>query len=437
MSSALIERTQQTVLRLERWFTGNGWAGYDPYDFKRYALYHKLRRLPKIGRWTQRLIDHEERARPGFWRRVLRIPKQINANTVALLARAYLRRHAAEPQGDYLTWVEQCLEWLVTNNVLGEQPKKLGWGYPFTWYAGSDNATVLPANTALSVVTTEGGHAFLDFYDRCADKQALENARRCGRFILEDLPRERWDAEGLCFGYSSLGLFVVNANLNVAAYLTRLSNYIQDPQMLALARQARQLAVSLQNDDGSWYYWVYPERNNFGIDSYHTGMVLQWLWLCQQYDPKPNDRETLTRGLTYYAKAFFADDGTPYLTPQHGYPIDIHCSAQALVTLGLLLSDYPEYCRSLLGQVLSWTLDHMTNPDGSFIYRVYADRVVRIPYTRWGQAWMMWGLSAAMRAMSESEADNQRPKTRSCTIVDDSEQFLHPSWISREPLREM
>lgn len=402
MSSSLFELTKQAVFKLERWFLRNGWAGYDPYDLKGCAFYHRLHQLPSpFNKLMQIVVNHEEFVRPKFWRKVLCIPKKINANTVALLARAYLQRHAVETQVNYLIKTQQCLDWLANNNALSSQKKKLGWGYPFTWYSGSDGLTILPPNTALSVVTTEGGHAFLDLFDICKDKQALENAKRCSRFLLEDLPREKVDSDRVCFGYTSQGHFVVNANLNIAAYLSRVSSYIQDSQMLSIARKARRLAVSLQNKDGSWYYWVHPEEHTFGIDSYHTGMILQWLWVCQQYDPEPDDNATLTRGLNFYSKEFFSSNGRPYLTVKNDYPIDIHCPAQALVTLGLLASDYPDICFPLMEKVIQWTIDHMSNRDGSFMHQIYPDRRVRIPYTRWGQAWMMWGLSVALSVLNK------------------------------------
>jgi len=58
-------------------------------------------------------------------------------------------------------------------------------------------------------------------------------------------------------------------------------------------------------------------------------------------------------------------------------------------TVGDLFSDALEYAQN----AFLWTRDNMQDKDGHFYYLKTEHRVNKVPYIRWGQAWIIRGLS--------------------------------------------
>ena len=152
--------------------------------------------------------------------------------------------------------------------------------------------------------------------------------------------------------------------------------------------------LSYQNPDGSWYYWAPPDKLLYNIDNYHTGFVLECLNICRRVLKDEFEyEEELRKGLKFYKNNLFLDDGTPKITPQSVYPIDIHSCAQGIITFCELLDFEPHYF-SMAEKVAKWTIKHMQDKEGYFYYRIYKDNYVnKMPYIRWGQAWMLRALS--------------------------------------------
>ena len=409
-TSEMQDKILHSIHHLDLWIENNGWAGYDPYDLRQYKLYQILAGIyaPKYLRFfTRRMVEYAEKHHPMAVRKGFQIPKRINAKGMGLFARGYLNLYRMKEDDKYLAKADECLGWLLENSSFSGNPSKLGWGYPFTWYAGHKEQHIFPPNTPFAVVTTVAGHAFLDRFDILREWSDVEHAQKCARFLLEDLNRDEINESELCFSYGPLdNNHVINANLNVATFLSRLSRYIDDDDMLHLARKARKFSVSLQNGDGSWFYWAPPDLKFWSVDNYHMGIKLEWLWMVRQYDPEPEDEENLKKGLRYYITNLFDSDGTPKLTPFDPYPYDIHSASQAIATFALLKKDYPAACRSMLVKIVQWTLKNLSNADGSFAYRIYPGLKDQTPHIRWGQAWMLWALSCAARTLHEDSFVN-------------------------------
>lgn len=403
-SAEVLRLAVEAWAALNAWCLERNWAGYDPYDLKAEAWHHWLRiecPFKPLRFINRKMIDQLERRFPMLLRRLFRISPAVNANTIAMAARSYLALAPTPYAPATSGHLDFCLDWLLQHSSRPLDSGRLGWGYPFTWYAGLGERTVLPANTPLSVVTSESGHAFLDRHAQQTRADDLQAALACGRLITEEFNRDEGEEGRICFSYGTLDRFhVLNANLNSAAFLTRLATITNDAAMLDLARRARRYSVDLQNDDGSWFYWgpPYHHPSMRAIDGYHTGMILQWLETCQHFDPIPSDDERLARGLAFYLDYLFEPSGAPRHTPSSLYPQDVHLLAQGLVTMSTLSNRWPR-ARQALPRILTWGLAHLRNDDGSFAYRRYANYIDRTPYMRWGQGWMLWGLASAIASL--------------------------------------
>jgi hypothetical protein len=407
---------------LASWMRARRWLGSDPYDLQSLRIYRITREAPwPLNRISSRFWHLLERKAPYAARRVLGVNLRPNAFTFALVARAHLMRATGTNERSsqpHLEEAREVLQWLVDHPGIGTGKAKLGWGYPFTWYAGRpDNCTVIAPDTPLGVVSNEAGFAFLDWLDATGDDHTLRHAEQVGRFLISELNRYEGEKGELCFSYGPTDTFqVINTTLGVAAFLTRLSAYNSSGELREIARRARLYARSRQHSDGSWGYWG-DETGKGRIDHYHTGMNLQWLGVCQRHDPIEEDAESLRRGSGFYMEEMFALDGAPRMTPDSLYPINIHSCAQAMVTLHCLHETGSERALHQLQKTCSWTLENMRNPDGSFGYAVWRRCKDRTPHMRWGQAWMLWGLANAISAFetAENTCHNKpvvaRPKT--------------------------
>jgi polysaccharide biosynthesis protein VpsJ len=404
------EQLVETWRTIVSWINHRQWAGFDQYDLKEVTWYRALTTELK-PRILQFLVGHAigqiEDIFPLSLRRISGVQPRISATTVAMVARSYLAvLRAVGPQvvahGDEAPY----FQWLLQNSNPPLETGKAGWGLPFTWYAGHRQKTVQPSGSPLSTVSIEAGHAFLDRYDIMHQEADLHVARACGQLFLEDYQRDEIDAHRLCFSYGVHdNHHVINANLGIAAYLTRLSRCVDSFDMLTLARRARRWCVLLQNGDGSWCYWGPPDFQSmayYTVDHYHTGMVLQFLEICQTYDYQEEDDRALERGLNFYLDYLFEADGAPRMKTTSRYPHEIICVAQGLITLSSLAPRWQQ-ARAMLTRLLDWGMTYMRNADGSFAYRLYPHRINRMPYMRWGQGWMAWGLACTCEYFARAD----------------------------------
>ena len=379
-----MKEVRQSLDLLDRWIERNGWAGYDPYDIKgtKFFLFLQRNRYTNFG--SNLLLNRF----PMFSRKVFRVKKEINAKAMALFARGYLNLYKKLGNEKYLKKGLFCLNWLMKNPSKGYSG--FCWGYPFDW----QSRVFIPKGTPSSVVTSTAAHAFLDAYEILGDQKYLEIAKSCCDFILNDLNIDQVDEDKICFSYTPIDNFHVhNANLFSASTLLRTFTYIKNNKYKDMGIKAINFTVSYQNEDGSWYYWTPPDKLLYNIDNYHTGFVLECLNISRRALKGEFEYESeLRKGLEFYANNLFLDDGTPKIRHNSIYPIDIHSCAQAIITFCELADFEPKYL-SMAEKVVRWTIENMQNENGYFYYRIYKNYVDRTPYIRWGQAWMLRGLS--------------------------------------------
>src|SRR5210317_1787435 len=100
----------------------------------------------------------------------------------------------------------------------------------------------------------------------------------------------------------------------------------------------------------------------------------------------------LQRAYRYWLDTFWLDNGCPKYYNNTLYPIDIHCSAQGIVTC-LKLRKYDERSVPLSEKIADWAIKNMQDERGYFYYQKSRWYTNKIPYIRWSQAWMFYALS--------------------------------------------
>lgn len=365
--------------KLRAYIEKEDFKGYDPYD----ALNSPLLKALSLDQKYLRIAFIQLLKRlPVNVRPVLGIKKDYNPKGIGLFLSGYAKLYRIEKKPECLEKIEYLLgllERLKSNGYSGNC-----WGYNFDWQS---RAFYLPRYTPTIVNSSFIGHALIDTYRFTGQEKALEMAIHIKDFILRDLNRTEEDG-GLCFSYTPKDHTKIhNANLLGASLLIRLYGYTDDAELRETALASLAYSMKCQNDDGSWYY----AETDFQrwIDSFHTGFNLQSIAYFLDEGFGKEYTAAFNKGVTFYQRNFFLDDGTPKYYHDKVYPIDIHSAAQAIAVFSGI--GY-EFC-TLKENITMWMIRNLQNKDGYYYFqqkRIYTNK---IPYIRWGQAWVFHGLT--------------------------------------------
>ena len=382
------------------------WRGHDPYDGLNAALWRYIPLPGKLARiaWIQLC-----KRSPVNFRPIAGVAKRANPKGHGLAVRALLRRADwATAQGEAPGQFEDHACALLTelDGMRSTGCSGTAWGYPFDWQS---RAFFVPQGSPSVVCTTFVAQAYLDAYERFGDTRYLDTARRACDFILNDLARtpDRHDPAAFCFSYTQLDQTRVhNASLLGAALLARVYHATQEPVLRESAIGAAKFSIRHQRKDGSWPYGEAP--NQQWIDSFHTGFNLICLDEIRRFADFPEAAKAVDQGFHFYCRFFFLPDGKPKYYHNRLYPIDIHAAAQAFVTLAQL-KHQDTLAQERLESCLEWTLNNMRSPNGYFYFQKTPLYTNRLSYLRWSQTWMLFGLSALLRAEQSSNSGRDNP----------------------------
>jgi hypothetical protein len=380
------------LYKLLRYCRSQSWAGYDPYDALNSPLARAVGRSGKLGRTV--MIQTMKRA-PINLRPLLGIKKDLNPKAVALAARAVsllakrsgtslnpLQMNSAED-------LKQDFDFLMNSlaRLRNSRYAEACWGYNFDWQS---RAFFAPRGTPNVVCTVFAAHAYLDWFDTTQNERALETAKSSARFLLDILDRTE-SREGHCFSYTPLDLAQVhNVNLLAAELLARLYSIDQRGEYFEAAERAVAFTIARQREDGSWPYG--DARSQQWIDSFHTGFIIVSLKNIIKWLGVNRWQSNLLRGYEFYRDRFFLADSTPKYYHDRLHPVDIHAAAQAVITFVEMKDLMPEASLKAT-RAVRWAIEHMQDPAGFFYFQRQRFYTIKIPYMRWGQAWMLYALS--------------------------------------------
>lgn len=381
---------------LQKYVEEKNFAGWDPYDglnsklFQATPLRHS--RFARLA-WIQLF-----KRNPINLRTVTGVEKGYNAKGLALFLSGYIQVQQwkkEEKNLDKIHYLIQRIKEIQTPNYSGSC-----WGYNFDWQA---RAFFQPKYTPTIVATSYVANSLLDAYDLLKDESLLSIAKSACNFILKDLNRTYDDRGDFCFSYSPLDQTqIYNASLLGSKLLLRVYSHTKEEHLKTTSLQSARYCCRGQQADGSWSYGTLPFH--FWIDNFHTGFNLECLSDIISYSGDSSLNSYLEKGLTYYFDNFFTEKGEPKFYNNNLYPIDIHAPAQLMVVvyrLGLLTKK-----TELVKKVIEWTINNMQDPKGYFYYQIKQGMSSKIPYMRWGQAWMFYGLSIYLNAFKD-ESDQK------------------------------
>jgi hypothetical protein len=331
---------------------------------------------------------------PVNLRPALGIRPHTSAEALGFFGRGFLRRWRASGRSAHLEQARRCLAQMVAS--ASRDWPGLSWGNQFDYVS---RVFSLPAGEPTVVWTAHNGHALLDAWEATGDACYLEHARAVGRFVADVLPRQR-HGHAECISYIPTAVHPVhNANVLGASFLARAAVATGSDAWRAIAQRAIQYTVERQRPDGSWWYG--ERRDLQWVDNFHTGYVLDSLYVYRLATGDRSIDAAIERGFDYYRRAFLHSDGRPLFLPGKPWPVDIQCAAQSIETLQRVGRQDPTAVEQAW-RVADWTIRWMQGADGHFFARRHRWVTARVALLHWGQATMhsaLAGLSATVDAM--------------------------------------
>jgi hypothetical protein len=380
-----VHDTLEAVLR---WARAQDYRGYEKHDGLNSPL---LRAVFGWARWPRLLAIQAVMRMPVNLRPLLLVRKQLNPKGLALFIRAYLDLHALRGEAAHLEEARRLGAMLLAD-ASGAGLHGRGWGYHYPW---QDLGFYAPPRTPNAVVTAFACDALLRLHEVTREPELLAAVDRAVVFFLNDLPRLRDTPDELCLGYMPMPMQmrVMDVSALVAVALARHARATGRPEHLPTAARLMRYVARRQTAEGAWFYTDPPEDSPVRIDNYHTGFIVDAVRDYMELTGDASYADAHARGLRFYARHLFNDDGAPRWMSDQDFPHDVHGAAQGIITFAAHRAEFPE----LADRVAAWSLRHLYSGRGWF--RHQQRRAYRTPYTlmRWCNAWMARALAAWLR----------------------------------------
>jgi len=362
----------------------DGFKGYDPFDGLNSRMFQSIG--PVYRNRLLRLVWIQFFKRfPINLRRILLIDKGYNPKALALFVLGLLYRYRLYEDRQSLAEADRLIDRILTLRAGQTPDRQWAWGYNFDWQA---RAFFVPRGTPNIIVTAFVVFALYQF-SRLTAFDATPIIVGAADALLEGHLIDHSDDEA-CLSYIPNDTARVhNANLWGAVVLALAFTCTGNPRFKEQSLRCANYSCRRQRSDGAWLYG--ERRHHRFVDGFHTGYNLEALSLLDDLLGERRFEPVIRAGMNFYTKHCFLSDGTPKYYEACTYPLDIHSCAQALITL-LRVKEIPCY-RRLASRVMRWTLANMRSRRGTFYYQRTRWYVNRIPYIRWGQAWMFYALN--------------------------------------------
>jgi hypothetical protein len=381
------------VQRLDAWLVRNEYKGYDPFD----GLSSYLRPLTFYRKFPQQVLQQGVRRNPFNLRPLLGIKPHTSTKGMGFLAGGYLNLFMMTGDKRYEERTRWALDWLIANNSKGYSG--YCWGNAFDYISRGSN---IPKHAPTVVWSGLIGHEFIEAYRVLKDERYLEVSRSIATHILKDLPRFT-EPNGLVISYvTDAKLAVHNATLIGARMLAEVYRETGEKELLDIATEAVRYSVKGQLENGAWYYGEDPMYH--WIDNWHTAYDLDSILGYQLCTGNMEFQPALEKGLDFYVKHFFTDEGGPKYYWDRAYKFDIQSASQSIDTLTFFSREWkrPDLL-ALAERVALWTIKNMQDPDGYFYLWKNSWFTNRTPTFHWGAATMHHALAHLLRERASRE----------------------------------
>jgi hypothetical protein len=302
--------------------------------------------------------------------------------------------------------LEKAIHFLkVLKETRSERFENFCWGYPFDWVT---RAGVIKSGTPLITTTPYVFEAFLEvqkIQPRNEWKKILESIVHHATTDIKDFKFSE-TANTSSYTPNDKG-GIINASAYRAFLLASAAKFFNDDSLLKIARGNINFVLENQNADGSWPYAMDGVRDF--VDHFHTCFVMKALAKIHSLTGDKRIFNALERGVDYYLKNLFGEDGmprpfskAPRLTV---YKCELYDCAECINLCVLLRKDFPQLEKTLK-TVVAGILENWIKPDGSFRSRKLIFGWDNVPMHRWAQSQMFRALAFYLREEKFSTVKN-------------------------------
>lgn len=387
-----IQKIEQSLDRVLAYAKARNFEGYNKYD----ALDSKLLWFLSFGSRHIRLVYSQVIMRsPINLRPIFFVPKSRNPKGIALFAMAYMNRYQAKNEEADLDQARELLDWLIANPAQSEYG--MCWGYQHPW---QDVGFFARAHLPNRVVTYFVCTALMNCFDITGDEKYYNAAKAALHFLLE-APKVLYEDDTMkCLSYvpsEKINWIVMDVSILTGAVVARINSVEKDEKIAVEARKLVNFVVDKQTDYGAWYYTHPAKDHPRKHDNYHTGYIVDAIFDYMKYSGDKSFEKQYLEGVKYYRDVLFTKEGAPRWANEKTFPLDVHGSAQGIISF-LRASQYDETYIAEAEKVALWAVEKMQNKKTGFFY-YQKTSWFRKPFTlmRWSNGWMSRGLSELLK----------------------------------------
>ena len=395
-NALLAEKVSVTLTNFTGWLERYGEVSWDHQSFfagpvgsRAKALYYK-HKLPGTAAVAPMIFF--EAFLPAARRRFHHPIRLPIADAHFAMGFAYLHEMTGNPA--HIAKAAHFLDALEQTRCPGYQ--EFCWGYPFDWVTRNG---VIKAGTPLITTTPYAFEAFLEVQElqpKAERKQIIESIVRHTCTDIKDFKTSETARTSSYTPHDQGG--VVNASAYRAFTLVSAAKFLNDKSLLETAACNINFVLESQNADGSWPYAKDGVRDF--VDHFHTCFVMKALAKIFLINGDQRIRAALAKGVDYYLKNLFGEDGmprpfskAPRLTV---YKCELYDCAECINLCLLLRREFPQLNRTL-ETVVAGIVDNWVKADGSFRSRKLILGWDNVPMHRWAQSQMFRALAFYLR----------------------------------------
>jgi len=371
--------------RFVAWFDAFGETSQDHQDFYASAVGRAAKNLyyrnPTLGKVAVLPMVACEALAP--WTRRFFYPRMRLPISDAHFAMGFARLHQVTGEKRFLERAIHFLEILDSTRSQGFE--RHGWGYPFDWQT---RAGVIERGTPLITVTPYCYEAFADVFRIDGQPRWRETMRSIADHILLDYRNvDVGSGAATCTYTPTGGERVVNASAYRAFTLLSAWREFGVEAYHTVAERNLNFVLQSQQADGSWPYAMDGVRPF--VDHFHTCFVMKALAKIEALTGHAGCREALTRGVDFYVRNLFDDEGLPRPFARAPrlviYRRELYDCAEC-INLGVLLRGRFPALDSAVDRTTEEIVQRWQLPSGHFRSRKLLLGWDNVPMHRWGQS---------------------------------------------------
>lgn len=374
--------------------------GFDPYD----GLSGKMQRYYNIKYLNIILLQFNLYSFVNL-RKILGIKKGCANKALAIFSRSYFLLYLITKEKEFLDNAIKLFDILKERNLLNNKDNYTCSSHYFTYLAPGHYLT--PSVPDI-ICTTEFVKSSVLAYEVLGKSQYLEYAEKGINYLFYNLLTSK-TGYGCYFKYTPYEetKIVLNASALALDAFSYFYKHSQNKKFLELGKKVARTLLHYQREDGAWPYSIYFKNNlQYWQVDFHQGYIIDGLihfFDCvAESDLTSKMKTALGKGIDFYCQKQYRGNGTFYYRYPIKYPIDIHNQAQGIITFANLFDFTGDYkYLELAERVALYTIEKMQDDEGYFYTHKYPLFTNKIPYMRWGQAWMMLALTNLLMALKK------------------------------------